>query len=192
MSLSSPRPDESVNDYLRKITVSGELNKHVAGIIDGRPRTTWDPGVPIKDFVKTIRQMSAWGRPVPKKYLVTIALMIMGWLLFSFKGRIGRGKYWFGMFLFYAYVFLAGIIGILVLELDFGPWMIFAILPGIWAIWAVYIKRLHDLNLSGKWMFVLVSLGIVLPHSLVGELLLFVPMIVLGSWPGIKEVNRFG
>ena len=60
MSLASPRPAEPVDDYLRRITVSGELDEHVAGIIDGRPRTTWRLGVPVKDFVRAAMKIAYW------------------------------------------------------------------------------------------------------------------------------------
>jgi thioredoxin len=60
MSLPSPRPDESGDDYLRRITVSGKLDEHIAEITQGRPRTTWRLGVPVKDFVRAAVKIAYW------------------------------------------------------------------------------------------------------------------------------------
>jgi thioredoxin len=60
MSLPSPRPDESTDDYLRRITVSGKLDEHIAEITQGRPRTTWRLGVPVKDFVRAAVKIAYW------------------------------------------------------------------------------------------------------------------------------------
>ena len=177
MSLPSPRPAEPVDDYLRRITVSGELDEHVAGIIDGRRRTTWDPGVPIKDFVKAALKIFYW-KP--------------SWLLFSFKGRIGRKRYWLGALLAYLYFFLVPLPLILLLQADWLVLWVMTLLLATYMFLAVAVKRLHDLNLSGWWVCLQIALGVILPHSPLGEMLLFVPPILLGSWRGNAETNQFG
>jgi uncharacterized membrane protein YhaH (DUF805 family) len=106
----------------------------------------------------------------------------MDWttLLFSFKGRINRGKYWLAV-LIYMVVWIAFIAAILMWigKLDFDNlfsiaggglliWLIGFILfiAGTWSGLAVGIKRLHDRDKSGWWI-----------------LLFWLGPSVLGGWP---------
>jgi uncharacterized membrane protein YhaH (DUF805 family) len=92
----------------------------------------------------------------------------MGWttLLFSFNGRINRGKYWLAV-LIYVVVWVVFIVGGLIwlggMNIDnlfslagagLLIWLIAIILliAGTWSGLAVGVKRLHDRNKSGWWV----------------------------------------
>ena len=104
----------------------------------------------------------------------------MDWttLLFSFKGRINRGKYWLAVLIYMAVwtTFIAGSLvwlgGNIDNLLSFAGaalliWLIGLILLvlGTWSGLAVGIKRLHDRDKSGWWI-----------------LLFWLGPSVLGSW----------
>lgn len=115
-------------------------------------------------------------------------------LLFSFEGRITRSEYWTGICAVIVGVMLTcimaaaiiagfdaislkpvgGLIGIL---MSVGE-----CLGGIWAYYALGIKRLHDQGLSGWWMLLQV-----VPY--LGPLAL---LIILGFVPGNAWENEFG
>jgi uncharacterized membrane protein YhaH (DUF805 family) len=92
----------------------------------------------------------------------------MDWttLLFSFNGRINRGKYWFAILLYFLVwtVFIIGAIswlggfnadrlfsfvgaGLLLWVIAIGLF-----LAGTWSFFATGIKRLHDRSKSGWWI----------------------------------------
>lgn len=76
-------------------------------------------------------------------------------ILFSFKGRIGRKAYWLSSL---GMLVLVGIL--VVIGGALGDQNVLAILmlvicvPLIWASLAVQIKRWHDRNKSGFWIFI--------------------------------------
>jgi uncharacterized membrane protein YhaH (DUF805 family) len=106
----------------------------------------------------------------------------MDWttLLFSFKGRINRGKYWLAALIYMAVwttFFAVSLVWLGGLNIDnllsFAGaalliWLIALILlvAGAWSSLAVGVKRLHDRDKSGWWIL----------------LFWFAPSI-LGSWP---------
>jgi uncharacterized membrane protein YhaH (DUF805 family) len=106
----------------------------------------------------------------------------MDWttLLFSFRGRINRGKYWLAV-LIYVVVWVVFIVGGLIwlggMNIDnlfslagagLLIWLIAIILliAGTWSGLAVGVKRLHDRDKSGWWV-----------------LLFWFGPSLLGSWP---------
>ncbi len=109
------------------------------------------------------------------------------WALFSFRGRISRQSYFLGaalMLVVHFYIMLN------VAQADqnnsnfMAAWSF--VLVGYWllslvAMLALTAKRLHDLNLSGRWL-----------------ILLFLPMIsmifvvMMMVMPGSQQTNRHG
>lgn len=86
-----------------------------------------------------------------------------GSLLFSFNGRINRGKYWLA-----AVVYLSVMIAIVALGFLLGFGMLFFAITGIFYVVmiisgiAVGIKRLHDRDKSGWWLLLFYLLPAVL------------------------------
>ena len=105
-----------------------------------------------------------------------------GWLLFSFDGRINRGRFWTGYVLVIAMIALAGAVGISVNSNT--SYVIYALvfLLAFWPSLALYVKRFHDRGKSGWW--VLISL-----IPVVGAIWMFVE---LGCLPGDNGVNEYG
>ncbi len=105
------------------------------------------------------------------------------WLLFSFKGRIGRKPYW----IFNLAILFAGILFAMFTEpaenvneitrsqFLFMLWM-------LWPSMAVQAKRWHDLDKSALWLFVNFI-------PIVGPLW---SLIQNGFMPGTPGPNRFG
>ena len=62
-----------------------------------------------------------------------------------------------------------------------------------WPLVAVFVKRLHDLNVSGWWMIAMLALPPLSKMVGVNSLLLFLaPIILLGLFAGTAGDNRFG
>ena len=86
----------------------------------------------------------------------------MDWkaLLFTFGGRINRGKYWLGVLILFLLYIAAGIVfgifygiaGETVGMLLGGLVGLAALIVGLWAGVAIGIKRLHDREKSGWWL----------------------------------------
>jgi uncharacterized membrane protein YhaH (DUF805 family) len=114
-----------------------------------------------------------------KPLLATVAL--------CFSGRINRAKYWLGFFGVQLYFVLALSIvqsnteGTIRAGTVAGTALGCLVLIGAIALYAITIKRLHDINLSGWWFLALIPLSVV-PGTL----------LVLGSIRGTKGPNRFG
>lgn len=118
----------------------------------------------------------------------------LGWLLFSFQGRIGRRQYWLGNLLVALGIFFAGVgagiclyvirqstdsaLGKLVLVLVVAPLVIL----GLWWSLALTVKRWHDRNKSGLWTLILL-----LPY--LGSLW---TLIENGFLPGTVGPNDYG
>jgi uncharacterized membrane protein YhaH (DUF805 family) len=95
-------------------------------------------------------------------------------LLFSFKGRIKRSKFWLGILI----VDLAGI-GSTVLSLEaYDNAALLFTIPVLWMLLALCTKRLHDVNMSA-W-------------TLVGVIVFPFLIIILGLLKGSEGDNRFG
>ena len=84
------------------------------------------------------------------------------YLLFSFRGRISVGQWWFGIFVSYAFIFILCIFSLAVsidlqteLSIDLQD-ELFGLLsiPTLWILFALNTKRLHDRNLPGWWMLI--------------------------------------
>lgn len=92
--------------------------------------------------------------------------MDWGSLLFSFKGRINRGKYWLVVLVYMVAWLIFGALALTWLGgvnpdnlfslagAGLGIWTIAAVLSvaGTWSLLATGVKRLHDRDKSGWWM----------------------------------------
>lgn len=112
------------------------------------------------------------------------------WLLFAFHGRIGRQTYFFSALgLGLTSFTLISLIQMLFYgQISFDPYFpgyfpsILAVnLLAFWPGLALMVKRMHDQNRSGHWLWLLF-----LP------LISIVPAVMLLFVPGTKETNRFG
>jgi uncharacterized membrane protein YhaH (DUF805 family) len=129
------------------------------------------------------------------------------WFLLSSNGRSSRQEFWLGYFGLIAVLgFLIRTLPNLVLykhtgrlwyrdELDLAlRWpAIAAVLIVGWPLIAVFVKRLHDLNVSGWWMVAVLALP---PFSkMTGvslSILVLTPTVLLGLFAGTAGDNRFG
>ncbi len=99
----------------------------------------------------------------------------------AFSGRARRPEYWY-WFLFSVLVsIVTTILDLVVFGTDTGAFSVLAslglLLPGL----AVTVRRLHDIDRSGAWIFI-----VLLP--IIGVIVLF----VFACLPGTLEPNRFG
>ena len=75
-------------------------------------------------------------------------------LLFQFSGRINRAKFWIGIGVIWAVMFVGMTIG-LIIGGGIGWGLItLAYIGTIWVGLAVSIKRWHDRGKSGWWIFI--------------------------------------
>lgn len=78
-------------------------------------------------------------------------------LLFSFDGRINRGKWWLALLIYVIFWIAVSILGYIVMSIAGMLGMAVFVVAGIVAIVsgiAVGVKRLHDRNKSGWWLVV--------------------------------------
>ena len=129
------------------------------------------------------------------------------WFLLSPNGRASRQEFWLG------YVGLVAALAFLIRalpnpffhnttgrlwyrdELDLAlKWpTTAAVLIAGWPLITVFVKRLHDLNVSGWWMVAMLPLSPLSKMLGVNSLILFlVPIILLGLFAGTAGDNRFG
>ncbi len=142
------------------------------------------------------------------------------WLLFSFRGRINRGKYWLAI-LIYSVLWVAFTAAVLMwlggLNTDnlftlagagLAIWLAAAILivAGTWSGFATGIKRLHDRDKSGWWIVlfwfgptVLGGMETGMPHigggfllSMIGTAIAVWGFIELCCLRGTIGSNRYG
>lgn len=82
-----------------------------------------------------------------------------GNLLFSFKGRINRAKWWLAVLVSIIISIVAAILGAIVRSDALNALIsLIALVPQVWISLATSVKRLHDLNRTGAWL-VLFYLG---------------------------------
>lgn len=97
--------------------------------------------------------------------------MLIGNKFFDVHGRAGLLEFWMVM-LVYVLLPLGGIVFVqkspVITICSF-----FLVFLSPWILWGLMVRRLHDLNLRGWWM------------------LLILPLVLLPFWPGKKEPNRF-
>jgi uncharacterized membrane protein YhaH (DUF805 family) len=80
----------------------------------------------------------------------------LGWLLFSFQGRIPRRKYWAVMIVswFIANLLVIALVLPMASELAVVLILGFVLLPLYWIFLAVAVKRWHDRDKSGWWVLI--------------------------------------
>ena len=122
---------------------------------------------------------------------------------FNFKGRATRKEYWFFVLtktcIYYALMAIYGIAGLFMM---FGTSSIFSIpsiiliiftallvalvflmlIPGL----ALLVRRMHDIGMSGKWLFLPFGLMLIFPSLLLMHLglLAFLPAVLI-LWDGV-------
>lgn len=117
--------------------------------------------------------------------------MSLSAILFSFKGRINRAKFWMVRLLLpIGIVRSLIIVGVIVDLISRGAseaGFVTLLLYGIFCVWvwaslAVTVKRWHDCDRSGWWILIELI-------PIIGDILVFV---VLGFCKGTAGPNRFG
>ena len=146
--------------------------------------------------------------------------MISARWLFTFYGRIGRGRWWMAFLVQIIIVVVASLFASLITPMGPGGGpptgapnvpaalvMLAGFAVATWISLATSVKRLHDLGVSGWWIVPLFlasmagsAVSNVAPPGglegfvlmLVGLTLTFGPIIYLGAVPGQAGENRFG
>lgn len=114
-------------------------------------------------------------------------------LLFRFKGRINRGKYWLAACI---YIAIAFILGILIFATGLGLGLFFFValvfyIPMVVSGIAVGIKRLHDREKSGWWLLIFYLLPVLLDRfgNIIGVGIIFsLASIAISIW-GLVELG---
>ena len=137
-------------------------------------------------------------------------LETFAWFFLSLRGRIARQEYWLGYFsVIVLYILLIKLVQPLFLEW-YRPWRSYwyrdeldaaLVLPKLWLTAAftwpmatLYVKRLHDLNFSGWWVFAMPFLAWA-ASTYNGSSLQYAMwscIAGLGILPGTRGDNRFG
>jgi uncharacterized membrane protein YhaH (DUF805 family) len=105
-----------------------------------------------------------------------------GEFLFKFDGRINRAKYWIGVVVIYVVVWLFAILFMATQSTFMGVIFFIVSLASIWPGLAVNIKRWHDRDKSGWWIFIAAI-------PLVGPIW---ALIETGFLPGTAGTNQYG
>ncbi len=104
----------------------------------------------------------------------------LGHILFSFEGRINRGKFWLGWLLVWVLQF---VVFFLVLSSPGAGSVVFLlILLLLWPTLAIQVKRWHDRDKSGAWILIVLV-------PIIGPLWAFVET---GFVEGTRGPNRYG
>lgn len=107
-------------------------------------------------------------------------------LLFDFNGRINRGKFWLGIGASWVIaIVVGGIIGFVLFQVSSAlGWVVWIVLYAglVWIGLALSIKRWHDRDKSGWWIFI----GLV---PIIGGLW---ALIETGFLEGTKGDNQYG
>jgi uncharacterized membrane protein YhaH (DUF805 family) len=77
-----------------------------------------------------------------------------GNVLFGFRGRINRAKWWLAVLIYIIVGVVAAIIAAIVGENIGSLVTLAALIPQVWIYLAAGVKRLHDLNRTGAWLVV--------------------------------------
>lgn len=103
--------------------------------------------------------------------------MSLSEILFSFEGRIGRATFWAVLIP----LLLVGMVGnvLIVVKSELAGLGLLLAIPLIWINLAIYVKRWHDLNMSG-----LMTLTLFIPFAN------FLILLFLGFAPGTTGVNK--
>jgi len=129
------------------------------------------------------------------------------WYFLSLSGRLSRQEFWLGSIgSFAVMVVLIRTLPYLALynQAD-RPWQgdqidhtmrwsaLAALVIVFWPLTVIFVKRLHDLNLSGRWLFGLLAIPLVGKAVHVPPLAIFlVAVALIGLIPGTSGNNRFG
>ena len=110
----------------------------------------------------------------------------LGWLFISSRGRIPRSIYWAAKLgLLFALIVIFAI-AMAVTRTDSGgdppSWLVLPFILYLFGIAAIAVKRFHDRDMSGGWVFVCF-----VPY--LGELF---SLIVLGCLKGTEGSNDYG
>ncbi len=101
-------------------------------------------------------------------------------ILFSFQGRIKRSQWWV-FHLLLPLLFIGIAIPLALLKMALAVFFFIAIVPA-WCICALDIKRWHDRDKSGWWMFIIF-------FPIIGQIW---ALIELGFLPGTEGKNTYG
>ena len=132
------------------------------------------------------------------------------WLFLSLRGRISRQEYWLGYLgVIVLYIVLIKLLQPLFLEwhvpgrtwwsrgeidaaLALPKWWLAATLT--WPMATLYVKRLHDMDLSGWWLFAMPFLSWAASTFNAGsvQFAMWACIAGLGILPGTRGDNRFG
>jgi FAD/FMN-containing dehydrogenase/uncharacterized membrane protein YhaH (DUF805 family)/SAM-dependent methyltransferase len=105
--------------------------------------------------------------------------MLLVKLFFSFHGRTARGDFWYAVLV----VLSIFVVWYIALEAAFGhaiTWILYV--PLYWSLFALAIKRYHDIGRSGWWLLLLV-IPLIGPAWVIWS---------LGFRKGIQAENRYG
>jgi uncharacterized membrane protein YhaH (DUF805 family) len=128
------------------------------------------------------------------------------WYFLSLSGRLTRQEFWLGSIgLFAVMVVLIRMLPNLALHDQADPmhraqidhtmrWSaLVALVIVFWPLTVIFVKRLHDLNLSGRWMFGLLAIPLVAKTVHLPPLaVVLVAVALIGFIPGTPGNNRFG
>ena len=123
---------------------------------------------------------------------------------FSFKGRIGRKPFWFGIVIWFLLMLMTFSMQTYFL---FSPYiLLLLVILLLYPLAAIFTKRLHDRGKSGSWLllllldFLLFSIDVSLLTPFwqwgIGR---FLPLLIVtilfldcGSFKGFDKANRYG
>jgi uncharacterized membrane protein YhaH (DUF805 family) len=136
---------------------------------------------------------------------------VFAWFFLSLHGRVSRQEFWLGYF---GLVVIALILVHALPHPDGGTyfppgdtpdnetwpdellgWPEFISLALTWPVIAIYAKRLHDLNLSARWLLLLPAVTFMAGMSELTRLQIVaygLLLVLLGFLPGSAGPNRFG
>jgi uncharacterized membrane protein YhaH (DUF805 family) len=108
------------------------------------------------------------------------------WVLFGFRGRIGRKSFWLGalMMVLIQAAIIARIVTVPEESTEFALWglvLLFVWLATAWAGLALAVKRLHDLGLPG-----MLAICLLIPA------IAFIALLLLAFLPSKQETNEHG
>lgn len=130
-------------------------------------------------------------------------MTLQQWAL-SFKGRIGRKPFWFGIVIWFLLIVMTSS---LQTYFSFSPYiLLLLVILLLYPLAAIFTKRLHDRGKSGGWLlllllvFLLFSIDVSLLTPFwqwgIGRFLpLFIVIILFldcGSFKGLDKANRYG